>query len=301
MEIILREFGGLGNQLFRYAALRYYAKRYDADMKISVDPEWNAVSFGFPRPCLFSHYSIPVPMEERTLSDRLLVTDKPWLQTASRPIKKALRTQVFTQHPSVRYSFEPDVPLKKNVKTLYLVGYWHTHVMVEAVAQELRAELKLKEPAQGKNLEILKQINSTESVAIHVRRGDCVNPETLRNELPITYYLDAIMMFEQELIDPTFFVFSDDTEFVKNYLPPNINAVYVDHNDDFSAHEDMRLMSACQHQIIANSTFSWWAGWLNPRADKIVVAPRHWDVTADSYYPDLLPNSWTLTDVVGAA
>jgi hypothetical protein len=301
MEIILREFGGLGNQLFRYAALRYYAKRYGADMKISVDPEWNAVSFGYPRPCLFSHYAITVPMEERTLSDRLLVTDKPWLQTAAGPIKRALRTQVFTQQPSCRYSFLPDVPLERNVKTLYLVGYWHTHVMVEEVAEELRAELTLKEPARGKNLEVVEQIQGTTSVSIHVRRGDCTIPATLRAELPITYYAKAIAQLKEQLGDPTFFVFSDDIPFVKQYLPADINAVFVDHNDDFSAQEDMRLMSSCRHHIIANSTFSWWAAWLNPRADKIVIAPRHWDVTEDSYYPDLLPESWMLTDVVGAA
>jgi hypothetical protein len=301
MEIVLREFGGLGNQLFRYAALRYYAKRYDADMKISVDPEWNAKSFGYPRPCLFSHYSIPVPMEERTLSDRLLITDKQWLRTASVPIKKALRTQVYTQQPGVRYSFVKDVPLERNVKKLYLVGYWHTHVIVEQVAEELRKELTLKEPAQGKNLEMLNLINSTASVSIHVRRGDCTIPATLRAELPKTYYANAIETFQRKLGNPTFFVFSDDIPFVKQYLPDDINAVYVDHNDDYSAHEDMRLMSSCRHQIIANSTFSWWAGWLNPRADKIVIAPKHWDVNEDSYYPDLLPDSWMLTDVVGEA
>ena len=64
MKIVLREFGGLGNQFFRYAALRYYAKRYGAEMKVSVDPEWNAQSFGYPRPCLLQHYSIAAPMEE---------------------------------------------------------------------------------------------------------------------------------------------------------------------------------------------------------------------------------------------
>ncbi len=299
MEIILREFGGLGNQFFRYAALRYYARRYGAEMKISVDPEWNAMSHGYPRPCLFSHYSIPAPMEERSFSDRLFCTEKPWLQSASAPLRRVSRTQVYIQQPERRYIFTRDVPLKRHIKTLYLVGYWHTHVIVEEVADELRSELTLKEPAQGKNLDLLNQINqSRNAVSIHVRRGDCTVAATRRVDLPFEYYSNAISTFRERLVDPTFFVFSDDMPFVKEYLPRDIRAVFVEHNDDFSAHEDMRLMSSCHHHIVANSTFSWWGAWLNPRTDKMVIAPKQWDLTEDSYYPELLPQTWMLVDVV---
>ena len=298
MKIVLREFGGLGNQFFRYAALRYYAKRYGAEMKISVDPEWNAQSFGYPRPCLLQHYSIPAPMEERSLPERILFTEKPWLQAASAPFTRAISGQVFVQHPSCRYFFSPDVPLRRNITTLYLLGYWHTHIMVDKVADELRSELTLKEPAQGRNLELLEEIRqSTNSVSLHIRRGDCKIPATLRAELPFQYYANAISKLDERLGNPTFFVFSDDISFAKEYLPQDIRAVFVDHNDDFSAHEDMRLMSSCHHHIIANSTFSWWGAWLNPRSDKMVIAPKQWDLTEDSYYPDLLPPAWMLLDI----
>ena len=297
LKIVLREFGGLGNQFFRYAALRYYAGRYGAEMKISVDPEWNARSFGYPRPCLLQHYSIPAPMEERSLSERILFTEKPWLQGACAPFTRAMRSQVFVQRPSHRYLFSPDVALRRNTETLYLLGYWHTYTMVEKVAHELRSELTLKKPAQGKNLALLEKIRRSHSVSLHVRRGDCKNPATLRVDLPFQYYANAISMLEERLGNPTFFVFSDDIPFVKEYLPKNIRAVFVDHNDDFSAHEDMRLMSSCHHHIIANSTFSWWGAWLNPRPDKIVIAPKQWDVAENSYYPDLLPPAWMLMDI----
>jgi Glycosyl transferase family 11 len=301
LQIVLREFGGLGNQLFRYAALRYYAKRYGAEMRISVDPEWNAQSHGYPRPCLLSHYSITVPMEERSFSERIFFTERPWLHAASARFAKVLRSQVFAQNPAHRYSFLPDLPLKQNVEKLYLLGYWHTYVLVDEVAHELRTELTLKKPAQGKNLELLAQISRSEnSVSIHVRRGDCTIPATRRTELPFEFYATAISRLRERLVNPTFFIFSDDIRLVKEYLPRSIRAVFVDHNDDFSAHEDMRLMSSCHHHIIANSTFSWWGAWLNPRSDKMVIAPRQWDVTQDSYYPDLLPPSWTLTDVVSS-
>jgi glycosyl transferase family 11 len=297
LKIVLREFGGLGNQFFRYAALRYYAKRYGAEMAISVDPEWNAQSFGYPRPCLLQHYSIPAPMEERSLSERILFTEKQWLRAACGPFTRALRNQVFVQQPSHRYYFSPDVPLRRNTETLYLLGYWHTHTIVDKVADELRPELTLKKPAQGKNLEVLERIRRSHSVSLHLRRGDCKNPATLRTELPFEYYATAISTLKERLGNPTFFVFSDDIPFAKEYLPQDIKAVFVDHNDDFSAHEDMRLMSSCDHHIIANSTFSWWGAWLNPSLDKIVIAPKQWDLTEDSYYPDLLPPDWMLMEV----
>jgi Glycosyl transferase family 11 len=202
------------------------------------------------------------------------------------------------QQPERRYAFLRDVPLERHIKTLYLVGYWHTHIMVEEVADELRSELALKEPAQGKNLEVLEQINQCGNpVSLHVRRGDCTVAATARVALPFEYYSNAISTFKERLVDPTFFVFSDDIPFVKEYLPQNIATVFVEHNDDFSAHEDMRLMSSCHHHIIANSTFSWWGAWLSPRSDKMVIAPKHWDLTEDSYYPDLLPQTWMLADV----
>ena len=86
--------------------------------------------------------------------------------------------------------------------------------------------------------------------------------------------MNAVSTFKQPLRDPTFFVFSDNIPFVKEYLPRKVPMVFVDHNDDYSAHEDLRLMSSCHHHIIANSTFSWWGAWLNPRTDKMVIAPK---------------------------
>ena len=301
MQIVLDECGGLGNQLFRYAALRYYARRYGAEMRISLDPPQYAESYGYPRPILLSHYSIRVPMQERSLGDRFYFTGKTWLKPAVGPVMRALHTQVFTEPLSHCYSFLRDLPLEPHVRRLYLVGRWQTYIIAEEVAQELRSELTLKEPAQGKNLEVLQQIGrSTHPVSLHVRRGDCTVAAANRVDLPLEYYLNAISTLKERLGDPTFFVFSDDIPFVKEYLPQNLPMVFVDHNDDFSAHEDMRLMSSCHHHINANSTFSWWGAWLNPRTDKIVIAPKQWAQTKDSYYPDLQPRTWVLTDVATA-
>jgi hypothetical protein len=301
LQIVLDECGGLGNQLFRYAALRYYARRYSADMRISVEHARYAQSYGYPRPFLLTHFSITVPIRERSVGDRLLLTGKPWLKRAVGPAAKAFRTQVFTQNFDDCHSFLEDIPLERDVRKLHLAGYWHTYNTVEKVAEELRSELAFREPARGKNLEVLEQIRrSRSSVSLHVRRGDSTVSATNRVHLPLEYYLNAIATMKETLVNPTFFVFSDDIGFVKDYLPLDGTTVFVGHNDDFSAHEDLRLMSSCHHHIIANSTFSWWGAWLSARQDKMVIAPRQWYITADSYYPDLFPPAWLLIDVLPA-
>jgi Glycosyl transferase family 11 len=296
VTIVLRESDGLGNQLFRYAALRYYAMRYSAEMKIAVDP--NAMCNGYPRPCQLQHFSIQAPMEERSLWDRFLWTDKPWIKAASGPFRKVLRIQVCNEQITDRFCFLRDLPLQPAVKTLYLWGYFQTYLMVEAVADELRLDLRFGQPAAGKTLEVLEQIRSSKHpVSLHVRRGDSVLPVEGKVVLPMEYYSDAISLFKQRLADPTFFVFSDDLPFVKENLPRDLKVVFVGHNDIFTAHEDLRLMSACHHHIIANSTFSWWGAWLNPRPDKMVIAPRNWYVGKNSYYPNLCPPDWMLADL----
>ena len=160
MQIILDECGGLGNQLFRYAALRYYAGRYGAEMRISVEHARYAQSYGYPRPFLLDHFSITVPMRERSLGDRMLLTGKPWLKRVVAPAVKALRTQVFTQEFNGCHSFLTDIPVERNVRRLHLVGYWHTYMTAEKVEEELRSELAFRKPAEGKNLEVLEQIRA---------------------------------------------------------------------------------------------------------------------------------------------
>ncbi len=299
MEMVLRQKCGLGNQLFQYAAARYYSKRYGAELRIAIDSPWNAVSHGYPRPCLLSHFSIPVPMRERSFLDFVFLSDKPWLGAASCPLKKALHVQVFREELERRYDFFPDLPLDPGVQTLFLVGYWQTSILVEEIAYQLRIDLTFKEAAQGKNLDVLERIRGSENpVSLHVRRGDYTLAAEGNIALPMEYYYHAISVFKERLVNPTFFVFSDDIPFAENNLPLDIKAVFVKHNDALAAHEDLRLMSSCRHHIIANSTFSWWGAWLDPLSNKMVIAPKHWYLTADSYYPNLLPSDWMLVDAL---
>lgn len=296
MKIVLREWGGLGNQLFQYAALLYYGRRYAADMRIASDPAWNAQCNGYPRPCLLSRFSIRAPLEDRSLADRVLLTEKAWLKAGANPLKRVLQVQVFNEQVEDRYCFLRDLPLEPGIRTLYLQGYFQSNEMVEAVADELRADLTIKEPPRGRNLELLQEIRrSRNPVSLHVRRGDSTLPWEGKVVLSMEYYAHAISLIKERFADPLVFVFSDDMAFARENLPRDARMVFVDNNDDFASHEDLRLMSACHHHIIANSTFSWWGAWLNSRRGKMVIAPRHWfPAEGNESYRTLLPRDWIL-------
>jgi hypothetical protein len=297
MQIVVRQISGLGNQMFQYAAGRYYARRYGAQMRMAVDPARNAISHGHPRPFLLSNFEIKSPANELSVTDRFVLNQRRGIRPISAAFRESLGIQMFTEAFEQRYTFMPDLPLQKNVRTLYLAGYWQAHRFADDIADELRSEFRFKQPAQGKNLEVLEQIGQSRTpVSLHVRRGDYTLAAEGNIALPIDYYSHAISAFRKRLDDPDFFIFSDDIPFTREHLPRGIRATFVDHNDASSSHEDLRLMSCCHHHIIANSTFSWWGAWLNSRPGKMVFAPKYWLLKRDSHYPDLLPPTWMLAD-----
>jgi Glycosyl transferase family 11 len=298
MQVVVRQISGLGNQLFQYAAGKYYASRHGAEMRMAIEPEQNAFSHGYPRPFLLSHFSITAPVAELTATEKRILATRRSLQPAVALLKRLRGIQVFREDIAQRYRFLQDLPLEKNVRMLYLAGYWQAHRIADDIGDTLRIDLQLKQTARGKNLTVLEQIAQSENpVSLHVRRGDYTLAIEGNIALPLEYYSRAITMMQERLHNPTFFVFSDDIEFTKANLPRDLRVVFVDHNDSASSHEDLRLMSSCHHHIIANSTFSWWGAWLNGRPDKIVMAPKYWHLKHDSYYPDLLPSDWILIAV----
>jgi hypothetical protein len=297
VKIVVRQKSGLGNQLFQYAAGWYYAKRYAAQLRITVDPERDAVSHGFPRPFLLSNFCISAPCSGLTLAERLVVSGNPKWKPAISVLRRVLGAQVLIEQPGQQHSFRQDLSIREDVRVIYLFGYWQVFPIVEEISADLRREFRFRHPASGKNLDMLAQIERCkDSVSLHLRRGDFALAVEGNRALPMSYYRRAIKLFRDRLVDPVFFVFSDDIDYARKNLPGDIKATFVSDNDAWSAHEDLRLMSSCRHHIIANSSFSWWGAWLNPRPDKIVFAPKLWYCKPESYYPDLFPRDWILDD-----
>lgn len=121
------------------------------------------------------------------------------------------------------------------------------------------------------NIKIKKLMDQTESVSVHIRKGDYINSEMIN--LDIKYYESAKKKIEEKIKNPKYFLFSDDKENMREYLNLFQDAVLVDGNTGKNSFRDMQLMSFCKHNIIANSTFSFWGAYLNKNTQKVVIAP----------------------------
>jgi hypothetical protein len=133
-------------------------------------------------------------------------------------------------------------------------------------------------------------------VSLHLRRGDYLTVFGTSAVLPTDYYRASVESMQSRFPDCTFFVFSDDASYARELFGHDSRFRIVDHNDALSAHEDLMLMASCHHHIIANSTFSWWGAWLNPRLDKVVVAPSKWLGFKTAHSIIAFP-SWTLIEI----
>lgn len=298
MKIFSKQLSGLGNQLFQYAAGMYFAEKYKAQLELVPEPVEGTLSHGqYSRPFLLSKFALLAPVRGKNRFDAQMLTGAPRFPR----LRASVQTLggIAVRHESIeqRYRFIPDLDLSSGVRTLYLAGYWQAYGYAEAVAPRLREQIRLREPASGHNARLLEQISAARiPVSLHVRRGDYTLAAEGNIALPMEYYRRAIDFVCQRFEDPVFFIFSDDLEFARSHLPGGARRVFVEGNDDFSAQEDLRLMAACRHHVIANSSFSWWGAWLNPHPQKVVVAPRHWGLSAARIYPDLLPPHWHALD-----
>ena len=181
------------------------------------------------------------------------------------------------------------------VKSGILRGYWQSEKYFSSIRQILLQDFSPKRSPRSEILSILKDIDGCEAVSIHVRRGDYVNninALAYHGLVNVNWYLSAINHIKERVSDARFFIFSDDIGWVKHNFPATEDFRFIDASPDGFEHEDMLMMSRCKHQIIANSSFSWWAAWLNVNVDKVVVAPKQWFQNQTVNTNDLLPVSW---------
>jgi hypothetical protein len=178
---------------------------------------------------------------------------------------------------------------------IYHSGYWQSEKYFNQIQDIIRKSYEFDETKLNKGSKvILEKINSVISVSIHIRRGDYLSDtgasKLLGNICTLNYYTKAIEYLTETLSNNiSFFVFSDDINWVKNTFT-NYNLIYIDCNLCENSWMDMFLMSKCNHNIIANSSFSWWGAWLNNYPDKIVVCPNKWFKHQDAI--DIIPKSW---------
>ncbi|MBA7625211.1 O-antigen biosynthesis glycosyltransferase WbnK [subsurface metagenome] len=287
--IIVKLKGGLGNQLFQYAAGRRLAEVHKTILKMDT----TAYYYGGPRQYELNHFNIRENVAVTAEIEKLIRLKQSKVQRFLHGLfhnhPKRPPTYICNNHSD----FNPEVlNLPDNI---YLEGYWCSEKYFIDIADIIRKEFTVKTPQTGKNKELAELINLAESVSIHIRRGDYIEDQKAKQSHDICtldYYYNCIEHVTSELTKPHFFIFSDNPLWCKNNLQLLQPATFVGHNGPSQSYEDLRLMSQCRHNIIANSTFSWWGAWLNPNKDKLVLAPRKWLARKDKNSKDIIPSQW---------
>ncbi len=276
MQIVVRQTSGLGNQLFQYAAGRYLAKKFGASLRIAHELPHDPAIDRYLRPLMLQKFAITAPIGPVNHFDRLVLSTRTRYALPSRLLRKAARVQVI-QEAADAFLFHHAFPVIKGTRMVYLLGYWQAHSIVASVAAELRREFRLRERPGEQSRQMAERIAAAPMpVSVHIRRGDYPTVFGQRAVLSSEYYDAAMARMRAQFPDCSFFIFSDDAAYAREWVAGRVACVIVDHNDAATAHEDLWLMSTCRHHIIANSTFSWWGAWLNPRTDKRVMAPSEW-------------------------
>jgi hypothetical protein len=287
--VITHLIGGLGNQMFQYAAGRALAMKRRMSLRLDV------TAFETYKLHEYSlwHLNIKAGLASRreiarftdpSRFDRLLQKS---LQFVPR-----LRRAVLTE----KAYFEYDASILQAGGGAYLDGYWQNERYFKDIESVLRTELEVATAPDPLSAEVAEHIKDVCAVSVHVRRGDyaaSAAAKALHGLCDLDYYAAAILRIRADVTAPHFFVFSDDPVWTRANLRFEDPVTFVTHNRADRNYEDLRLMTLCQHHIIANSSFSWWGAWLGRNPGRRVIAPRRWLAADDVDTSGVIPERWS--------
>ena len=306
ISLIIKD--GLGNQLFQYAYARYLQYLYEKEgqkEKIAIN-SYYIDHFDFRKTALHNfvlndNVEFMEQQEQKKNMEAFKIKTLlangfdivPWkILKSSKPLGE--KKYIKRSKHGVYYTYRSQTEFKTvlaRTKNKYVFGFFQGETNFAPIKEIIRAEFEIKTAPSKKNADILERIDNTESICLHIRRGDYLDPRWKNLQIcTFDYYNNAINEILKKTVNPIFYIFSnthDDLEWIKrNYYFTNnidnrmLNFVYVDlGNPDY---EELRLMKSCKHFIISNSTFSWWAAYLSSYKDKIVLTPERWNLSLDN-------------------
>jgi hypothetical protein len=261
--IIVRIQGGLGNQMFQYA----YAKALEFNgNKVKIDISNATISSKLDEYCIDLDVASDDEIKELFSKNKLL--------NLIHKIKKDVVK-------------EKSLSFDKNLLDVnghkYIYGYFQSEQYFLNIKNIILKQFQIKQNLSNYTQQIKKLIKNTKNTCtIHIRRGDYItnkNANKIHGTCSLEYYFNAIKLINEKINNANYFIFSDDIKWIKENI--NIkNATYIDDNKRIP-HEDILLMSLCEHNIIANSSFSWWGSWMNQNENKIIIAPKRWFANED--------------------
>lgn len=295
--IVTRISGGLGNQFFQYALGKNISLKNNDELKLDIgffdlgiekDRSFKLLNFNISANISNENdlKKIGIPdMVEQNLYSKIMRKVHVTLQN----LKTVENRTIVTEKNSMF-----DSKILKIENSCYLSGIWQSEKYFKDIEDTIRKEFTLKNETTEYFKTWASKIENCESVCLHVRRGDYVKSQktnAFHGTCSLEYYNEAINLILKKIKEPTFFVFSDDIDWVKDNLKIDYPKFFVS-DKRLPDYEELVLMSKCKHNIIANSTFSWWGAWLNNNKDKIVIAPKKWFNVESINTEDLIPEGW---------
>lgn len=286
--IVVQLSGGLGNQMFQYSLGRCLARKMNCALKLDLS------NYEEYRDRQYELFRYNIRASVASTIDLQLCKRYGLVGRLAVPMAEKLAWSIgfrVVRETSTRFD-NSVLSLRGNI---YLIGYWQCERYFVEIADTIRDELTPKEGVDNHNATMEHRIQSSNSISIHVRRGDYVSGSYARailGSLPMEYYHSAIKFIASRVENPHFYVFSDDANWTRQNLRLDYPATFVSHDGPGQDVWDMHLMRACRHNIIANSSFSWWAAWLNRNPEKTVIAPRQWFRDANRDSMDVIPTDW---------
>lgn len=284
---IVNIIGGLGNQMFQYALYLKLCKKYATEEVRICTNAYNG--YGLHNAYeLDSVFGINAPRATRWEVGRMAYPFANYRQWQIcyhlLPGRRGMfRDKVFGH-------YYEDVLCQKG--DCFFDGYWQNENYFSDIRSEILNVFTPKD-MDDRNSSIACRLSSLTSVSIHVRHGDFMKSKYYRDICDISYYEKAIKIIREKVNVDVFCIFSNDIAWCEEHIKPLMGSsecIVVDWNVGSQSYKDMYLMSQCKHNIIANSSFSWWGAWLNQHNDKIVISPRKWNNIKKSEFE--LSSSW---------
>lgn len=286
---IVKLIGGLGNQMFQYALSIALKEHFPKDEILFDCSLFNSLHQhnGLELESVFN-----IDINKAAFKQLLRVTrpvNNYMLSRAIRILLPARRDECVDHWDNSFNSniFKPEYS--------YFDGYWQNHLYFDEYKDEIKRYFKFKDRLNDKTKELLDEIRLKDNtVSLHVRRGDYLYKKIYKGCGDINYYISAVKYILSHIPNPQFYIISDDIIWCKNNLNDYFDkqpVKYIDWNKGIESYQDMLIMSVCKHNIISNSSFSWWGAYLNEHNKNIVCAPKRWN---NIYAPDTIQyKTWT--------
>jgi hypothetical protein len=271
--IIARISGGLGNQMFQYAFARAFTHATGMRAVIDTSQVNSTSTASAHREVEINNFTVSIPLRHMS-----------WFRIFSKLSRRDVIEPSFTYNPHIVTAIKD---------WSYVSGIWQSEKYFKDIRDILLTEFSLKNPLSPTAQPLWAEITKRTAVSIHIRRGDYVvdtKTNSKHGVCPPEYYKKAVDYISSHVQHPQFYIFSDDIAWVKEHMSLPESSIFVS-QQGIASYEELMLMKECKHNIVANSSFSWWGAWLNKNPQKIVIAPQKW-FNAPIPTTDLLPVSW---------